>query len=80
MDWGTIDDHSWWVRFRCGDCGRWREVVVSNAQAAQLDLALDRQRDVIRRAADRLDAERMAEQVTSFIAALRDDRIVAADF
>lgn len=80
MEWGAVDDHRWWVLSRCGDCGVWAEVVLTNAQAATLDLALDRQMAEIRAAADRLDAERMADAVDAFAAALRRDLVVAADF
>jgi hypothetical protein len=80
VDRGEIDDSQWWAQIRCGECGVWMEVVLSNAQAAALDVALDRQLAQIRRAADRLDRERMGEQVAAFISALRRDLIVAADF
>jgi hypothetical protein len=80
MDWGEIDDSEWWVLLRCGECEVWMEVVLSNAQAAEFDVALDRQIGQIRRAADRLDRERMAEEAAAFTAALRADLIVAADF
>jgi hypothetical protein len=79
-DWGTIDDAHWWVRLRCGDCEVWTEIVITNAQASFLDRALDRQQAQIRRAAERLDAERMAEDAAAFARALQRDLIVAADF
>ena len=80
MEWGELDEAHWWVRSRCGDCGTWTEVVISNRQAATLDVVLHRQLDHIRAAADRLDAERMAEQVQAFTDALRRDLILATDF
>jgi hypothetical protein len=80
MDWGETDERHWWVQARCGDCAVWSEIVITNAQAAALDVALDRQVAQIRAAADRMDAERMAEQAEAFVAALRADLIVAADF
>ena len=80
MEWGAVDDEQWWVRSRCGDCGVWTDVVLSNAQAATLDVALDRQMAQIRTAADRLDAERMADAADAFAAALHCDLIVPADF
>jgi hypothetical protein len=58
----------------------WAEVVLSNAQAAALDIVLNRQMAAISAAADRLDAERMADAAEAFAAALRRDLIVAADF
>ena len=43
MEWGAVDDDSWWIVSRCGECEVWAEVVVTNAQAAWYDLELDRQ-------------------------------------
>jgi hypothetical protein len=80
MDWGEKDEDHWWVRSRCGDCGVWSEVIVSNAQAAVLDITLSRQLGQILASAERLDAQRMAESAEAFAAALRCDLIVAADF
>ena len=80
MDWGEVDEAQWWIVSRCGDCGTWSEVVLSNEQAAVLDVTLDRQVAQIRAAADRLDAERMADQASAFVAALERDLIGAADF
>ena len=80
MDWGAVDEASWWLRSRCGDCEVWMELEISNEQAAFLDCALDREMQQIRRAADRLDAERMAEAADSFARALHDNLIVAGDF
>jgi hypothetical protein len=56
------------------------EIVIDDRRAAALDCTLDRQMDQIRRAADRLDAERMAADAEAFAAALQRDLIVAADF
>ena len=80
MDWGSVDDDSWWIVTRCGECELWAEVVVNNAHAASYDLELDRQQAVIRRAAQRLDAERMADEARAFLLALHANQVVAADF
>jgi len=80
MDWGSVDDDSWWIVTRCGECELWAEVVVNNAHAASYDLELDRQQAVIRRAAQRLDAERMADEARAFLLALQANQVVAADF
>jgi hypothetical protein len=80
MDWGTADDSHWWVLARCGECEAWMEIVIDDREAAALDRALDRQLNQIRRAADRLDAERMAADAEAFAVALQRDLIVAADF
>jgi hypothetical protein len=80
LDWGELDDARWWVEWRCGDCGARSEVILANGEAAKLDIALDRQMEQIRAAADRLDAERMADEAAAFVTALHRDLIVAADF
>jgi hypothetical protein len=80
VTWETLDDDHWRVLARCGDCEAWTELVIANAQAAALDTALSHQIDQIRRAADRLDSERMAAQADAFAAALQRDLIVATDF
>jgi hypothetical protein len=80
MEWGAADDDSWWILSRCGECEVWTEVVANNAHAALYDLELDRQLAVIMRAAQRLDAERMAEEARAFLLALNADQVTAADF
>ena len=79
-DRGTADDAHCWVRSRCGECGTWSERIITNAQAARLDRELVRQSELIRRAAARLEAERMAAEAEAFIRALHCDLIDAADF
>ena len=73
-------DSHWRVAFRCGECGNWTEIVLSNAQAARLDCELDRQLTGIRHAADGLDRERMQAQIEAFVAGLRGDHVLPADF
>jgi hypothetical protein len=80
MEWGAADDHSWWIVARCGDCEAWAEVVVSNAHAARYDVELDRQMATMSCAAQRLDAERMADEARAFVLALHANQVVAADF
>jgi hypothetical protein len=80
LDWGAVDDDHWWVQSRCGECGVWSEVLLTNAQAARLDRELDGQQELIRRAAARLEAERMEAQADAFIGALQRDLIDASDF
>ena len=80
IDWGTVDDDYWWVLSRCGECGEWTETHIGNEQAARLDIELNRQQALIRRAAERLEVERMAVEAEVFIAALERDLIDAADF
>jgi hypothetical protein len=52
-EWSMAGEHHWLVDFRCGECGAWMAVVLTNAQAARLECLLARQVDEIRRAADR---------------------------
>jgi hypothetical protein len=78
--WGTAGEEHWWVVSRCGECGSWSKITITNVRAALLDLRLDAQLGAMRRVAERLEAERMAIEAESFIAALHRDLIDAADF
>jgi hypothetical protein len=80
MERETADDDHWLITCRCGACGAWYETLLTNAQAASWDVELDRQAELIDRAARRLDHERMTTQAEAFAAALRCDLIDAADF
>jgi hypothetical protein len=80
VDWEPVSPEAWWMRLRCGECHVWREVTVSNAVAARFDAELDRRADVLQRALDKLDHERMVEQAETMIGALRHGLIDAADF
>lgn len=65
---------------RCGACGESREETVPDAEAERYDRELDRAEHRMRRAAERLSQERLAEQADSFATALRLDLIGAEDF
>jgi hypothetical protein len=80
MEWETDGETHWLIQLRCGECGCWREVRLSNEEAADFDLALDRQMWAIRRTLTRLDRERMQLEVDAFVAALEHDLVDAADF
>jgi hypothetical protein len=80
VDWEIADDDHWWISFRCGECGARSERVITNAAAAALDCRLDAQAEVIRQEFERMERERMADQVDAFIAALHRDLIAPADF
>ena len=80
MHWWSADDDSWWIVSRCGECGVWAEVLLENAHAAWYDLELDRQMAAMSCAAQRLDAERMADEARAFLLALHANQVVAADF
>jgi|1186.fasta_scaffold133547_2 uncharacterized Zn finger protein len=58
IHWEARGEVAWWIGCRCGNCGACVEAIVSNRHAAALDVALARQVDTIRRAADALEFER----------------------
>ena len=80
MEWEPADDEHWRIDARCGACGLWHGLLLTNAQAAAWDVELDRQMRPIRHELRRLDRERMAREAETFIGALRRDLIDAADF
>jgi hypothetical protein len=80
IEWDPADGEHWLITTRCGQCGVWQRLTLTNAQAAAWDLQLDAQTQPIQRAARRLDSERMAAEADAFIAALAHDLIDAADF
>jgi hypothetical protein len=80
IDWEPVDDECWAIGLRCGACGLARDLLASNAQAADLDVALDGHQRTMERELGRLDAARMADEVDAFIEALGRDLIDAAYF
>lgn len=80
IDWEPDGKEYWAIEARCGACGLWHFLHLTNAQAAAWELALDRQARPIQKAVDRLDRERMSRQIDGFIAALDRDLIDAGDF
>jgi uncharacterized Zn finger protein len=52
-DWSMAGDAHWLVDFRCGECGAWMMVLLTNAQAARLDCLVARQTASMLRAAER---------------------------
>jgi transcription elongation factor Elf1 len=80
VDWEPVDEHGWWMLLRCGECDTWREVTVSNEIAQRFDVELNRRTDVLARALDRVDRQRMAAEVETMIAALRHGLLDATDF
>src|SRR5215217_396363 len=74
-------DHSRWdLRLRCGECGTFRDIVVSDDVANRYSQDLDRGMAEIAAALQRQDHERMTAEAKVFIAALEHDLIDAADF
>jgi hypothetical protein len=80
VEWSPNDGGTWWMLLRCGGCGRSREETVPDAAAELYDLELDEAEFRMRRAADRLSKERLADQADSFVTALELDLIGAEDF
>jgi hypothetical protein len=80
VDWREEDRTYWWVRLRCGACGRSREVFVTDDDAKQLERDLAPGLREIASTVDRLDRERMLREVDAFTAALDRDLIGPDDF
>jgi hypothetical protein len=80
VEWSPNDRHTWWMLLRCGACGATREATVPDAEAERYDEELDRAEHRIRRTAEMLSRERLAEEADSFATALELDLIGAEDF
>ena len=76
----ALDHGRWDLRLRCGQCGTYRDVVVSDDVAKRYDLDLQRGMAEIAAALERHDRERMTAEAEVFIAALQHDLIDAGDF
>ena len=70
----------WDLRLRCGQCGTYRDLVVSDGVANRYDVDLQRGMSEIESALRRQDRDRMAAEARVFIAALEHDLIDAVDF
>ena len=70
----------WEMRLRCGQCGTYRDVTVSDSDAQRYDLALAQGVAKIAAALERAERERMSAEVRVFIAAIEHDLIDAGDF
>ena len=76
----ALDHGQWDLRLRCGQCGTYRDVVVSDEVATRYDLDLQPGMAEIAAALERQDHERMTAEAEVFIAALQHGLIDAADF
>jgi hypothetical protein len=76
----ALDEGRWDMRLRCGQCGTYRDVVVSDEVAKRYDLDLNRGMAEIEAALRAQDHERMTAEARVFIAALEHDLIDGADF
>ena len=75
-----LDLGQWEMRLRCGHCGTYRDVTVSDGVAKRYDEALSHGMAEIAAALKREERERMTAEVMVFIAALEHDLIDAGDF
>jgi transcription elongation factor Elf1 len=76
----ALDQGRWDLRLRCGQCGTYRDVVVSDDIANRYSLDLDRGMAQIAAELKRQDHERMTAEARVFIAALENDLIDGGDF
>jgi hypothetical protein len=70
----------WEMRLRCGQCGTYRDVIVSDSDVQRYDRELSRGMAEIAAALEREERERMSAEVQVLIAALEHDLIDAGDF
>jgi len=68
------------MRLRCGRCGTYCDVVVSDSDAQRYDRELSHGMTEIAAALEREERERMSAEMRVFIAALEHDLIDAGDF
>jgi hypothetical protein len=80
VSWHEQDETHWWIRLRCGQCDRVREVEVTDEQAKRFDSDLNRGAAEIAAALNRLDRERMIVDSDTLTAALERDLIDPSDF
>jgi hypothetical protein len=80
LEWSPKDGEKWWMLLRCGACDVRREAIVSNLEAARFDRDLDIAEAGMRREADVLSREQLAEEADRFATALKLDLIDAEDF
>ena len=80
MEWETAGEEHWRIQLRCGACEAWREVIVTNDEAREFDLVLDRQCREIAHGLRRIEREEMEAGLETFVAALDRDLIDPSDF
>jgi uncharacterized Zn finger protein len=80
VEWSPQDSEHWRMLLRCGACGASREATVTDDDAVRFDRDLDRAEAGMRRDADLLSQEQLAEEAERFATALALDLIDAEDF
>jgi hypothetical protein len=80
VEWEPVGSEHRWILLRCGECETWREVTVTNAVARRYDVEVNRRAAGLAASWERLDRERMIDEVEAMTTALRLSLIDAADF
>jgi hypothetical protein len=80
MDGAECDEHTWLIVLRCGACGLRYDRRASDEEIDRLCDEIDAGLDRLATHAERLDRERLGDQVEIFVAALAHDLISADDF
>ena len=80
VDWEPAGPEQWRILLRCGECGTWGDVTVTNAVARRYDVELERRVACLAASLDHMDRERMIGQVEAITIALELGLIDAADF
>lgn len=78
--WHESDDTHWWIRVRCGNCGRVREVIASDDEAQRLDRELRPGIAEIAAALTKREQQRMRADLATLTRALECDLIAPDDF
>jgi uncharacterized Zn finger protein len=80
VEWEPRGPDWWRILLRCGECGTWRDVTVTNAVAQRYDVVLNLRAVGMAATLDRMDRERMLGQAEAMTIALELGLIDAADF
>jgi hypothetical protein len=80
VEWEPVGEDRWWIYLRCAQCDTAREITVANAVAERYDEELAEGERAIKRAAQRLELQRMAGEADVFAAKLHSGLIEPDDF
>lgn len=80
FDWDEHDADTWFVIARCGNCGIFRELYMTNAEVEDWDCWLDDTADEIMRAYKSLMRDNMHGEIERFVKMLELDIIMPEDF
>ncbi len=79
-EWEEAGPESWSVVLRCPNCGHQREGVFAQDDVDHFDEQLDEALQVLVRDYRRLLRSNLAEEIESFVRALRVDAVLPEDF